>query len=123
MINATNLKNYTMLDFKIDRFFKKLDNKVRRKMANGGRRLEVVVYDKFVNNPIIFSEQKRKSFHSDLYADYVICDPEVFLGNNRSLYMFTIQRQLVHDFGYSGVSWTPLDNDMVCNGMQLSFYW
>ena len=123
MIKADKLKNYKMIDFKIERFFKKLENKVKRKAANNGQRLTVVIYDKFVNDPIIFPESKRKSFHSDLWADYVICDPEIFESNNRSTYMYDIQQKLVHNYGYSTVAWEPFNDERVCNAIQLSFCW
>jgi len=123
MIKAHELKKYSMIDFKIERFFKKLDGKVKRKAANGGQRLVVVIYDKFTSDSILFPEHKRKSFHSDLFADYVICDSEVFETNNRSKYIYEIQQKLLHHYGYLTVSWETFDDVRVCNAMQLSFCW
>lgn len=123
MIKAHELKKYSMIDFKIERFFKKLDNKVKRKAANNGQRLVVVIYDKFTSDPIIFPENKRKSFHSDLFVDFVICDPEIFEANNRSTYIYEVQQKLLHHYGYSMVSWEPFNDERVCNAMQLSFCW
>lgn len=123
MITANELKKYRLIDLKIERFFKKLENKLKRKAANGGQRLVVVIYDKLSSESILFPESKRKSFHSDVFADYVICDPEIFESSNRSTYLFEIQQKLLHVYGYQNVSWEQFNDDRVCNGMQLTFNW
>ena len=123
MIHANELSTYTALDHKLEKFFKKLDNKVKRKAANNGRRLTVVVYDEFVPDINILPRVQQQAFHKELYDDLVVKDPEIFFANNRSLFIFTVQQRLVHEYGYQSVSWTDFSHKSVNNAMQLSFNW
>jgi hypothetical protein len=122
MITSRELQQYTTLDYKLDKFFRKLDNKVKKKASNGGKRFTVLVYDEFVPDGILSSYQQQ-TFHKELYEDYIINDPEVFLPNNRSIFMYAIQQKLVHEYGYSSVSWEDFNHKYVNNAMLLSFCW
>lgn len=123
MIHANELAGYTPLEHKLEKFFKKLDNKVRKKSVNNGRRLSVLVYDEFVPDLNIFPHVQQQAFHKEVYDDLVVKDPEIFHANNRSQFIFAVQHRLVHDYGYSNVSWNDFNHKSVSNAMQLTFNW
>lgn len=122
MISCKELQGYTSVDFKIERLFRKLDMKVRKKAASGGRRFTVVIYDEFVPTGI-FSIAQKAFNHDKLYDDYVMCDPEIFQSNNRSLYLYVVQQKLVHEYGFQSVAWEDFEHKNINNGVRLSFCW
>lgn len=123
MITATELQQYTTLDHKLEKFFRKLDNKVKKQHLNNGRRLSVLIYDEFVADIGLFTQVQQQLLHRELYDNWVMKDPEIFNGNNRSLFMCAVQQKLLHEYGYTAVNWSDFNHKNISNAIQLTFCW
>jgi hypothetical protein len=123
MITAQELQLYTAFEHKLDKFFKKLDNKVKKKAIANGRMLTVVVYDEFVPDIGILTQAQQHNFHDSLHIDWIFKDPDVFYANNRMMFLNTVQYKLLHDYGYIAVNWSDFNHKNISNAMQLTFCW
>jgi hypothetical protein len=122
MIKCNELKEYTKLDCKIEKLFGKLDLKLKKKAVNGGNRLTVVIYDHFTDKLTNLWQSKSK-LSKTLYDDYVIHDPDIFMADMRSQFMYSIQQKLIYDYGYPVVSWDNANIDCVDNSIRLTVIW
>jgi hypothetical protein len=123
MIRASELRRYTPIDLKLEKFFRKLETKVKKKALGNTSSFSVVIYDTFVPELGVFTTMQQHNFHDSLFEDWIFQDAEVFAPNIRSEYMRTIQQRLLHDFGYSQVSWTDFAHPQIYNAIRLHFGW